>query len=110
MKISGDERSVFPDSLGLRRNEVKPRWVIRDAKQRLVAAVFQWFPFDREETFDKVAVVFSEDEGQTWSKPEPMRVAGLSPSMMRPFDPTVEPIPRTAQRDTFVAAAHSPEV
>ena len=37
--------------------------VIRDAKQRLVA-VFQWFPFDREQAFDKVAVVFSEDEGQ----------------------------------------------
>ena len=33
--------------------------VIRDAKQRL-GADFQWFPFDREEAFDKVAVVFSE--------------------------------------------------
>ncbi len=62
--------------------------VIRDAKQRLVA-VFQWFPFDREEAFDKVAVVCSEDEGQTWSQPEPVRVEGLPASMMRPFDPTV---------------------
>ncbi len=64
--------------------------VIRDAKQRLVA-VFQWFLFDREEAFDKVAVVFSEDEGQTWSKLEPMRVEGLPTQMMRPVDPTVEP-------------------
>src|SRR5688572_24635739 len=34
--------------------------VIRDARNRLVA-VFQWFPSDRREAFDKVAVAFSED-------------------------------------------------
>ena len=31
----------------------------------------------------------SEDEGQTWSKPEPVCVEGLPTQMMRPFDPTV---------------------
>lgn len=62
--------------------------VIRDRGGRLIA-VFQWFPFDRPEAFDRVAVVFSDDDGATWSAPEPVRVAGLPEGYMRPFDPAI---------------------
>ena len=48
------KRNVFRPGGGL-----AGQGVIRDAKQRLVA-VFQWFHFDLEETFDKVAIVFSQ--------------------------------------------------
>src|SRR3954464_11810148 len=39
--------------------------VARDAKGRLIAA-FQWFPIDRPEAFDRVALRISEDDGKTW--------------------------------------------
>ena len=55
---------------------------------RLIAA-FQWFPFDRPEAFDKVAVAFSGDHGATWSAPQPIQVKDMPPGYMRPFDPTV---------------------
>ncbi len=62
--------------------------VIRDRGGRIVA-VFQWFPFDDPEAFDRVAVVFSDDDGATWSEPEPVRVAGLPEGYIRPFDPAI---------------------
>jgi hypothetical protein len=62
--------------------------VVRDAKDRLLAA-FQWFPFDRQEAFDRVAVIISEDEGKTWTKPQPIFVVGLPEGAQRPFDPTL---------------------
>jgi len=62
--------------------------VIHDAKNRLIS-VFQWFTFERREAFDKVAVVFSEDNGKTWTKPEPIVMEGLPEGAQRPFDPTL---------------------
>lgn len=61
--------------------------VIRAADGRLVAA-FQWFPQD-DEAFDKVAVAFSEDDGETWTEPELIVVDGLPEGYQRPFDPTL---------------------
>ncbi len=62
--------------------------ILRESKGRL-SAVFQWFPFDRREAFDKVAVVFSSDEGNTWTKPELVVVKDLPEDYQRPFDPTL---------------------
>jgi hypothetical protein len=59
---------------------------------RLIAA-FQNFPADDDRTFDRVAVRFSSDEGKSWSKAEPIVVAGLEPGLARPFDPTLVPLP-----------------
>jgi hypothetical protein len=59
---------------------------------RLIAA-FQHFPRDDDRNFDRVAVVFSWDEGQSWSEPEPIAVDGLDPGLARPFDPTLVPLP-----------------
>ena len=55
---------------------------------RFIAA-FQHFPAGDDRNFDRVAVRFSEDEGRTWSKPEPIAVEGLESGLARPFDPTL---------------------
>lgn len=59
---------------------------------RLIAA-FQHFPDDNERAFDRVAVRFSNDEGKSWTKPEPITVEGLEQGLARPFDPTLVPLP-----------------
>ncbi|MEK7674522.1 MAG: hypothetical protein AAB676_01640 [Verrucomicrobiota bacterium] len=59
---------------------------------RFIAA-FQHFPAGDDRNFDRVAVRFSEDEGRTWSKPEPIAVEGLESGLARPFDPTLVPLP-----------------
>jgi hypothetical protein len=59
---------------------------------RLLAA-HQHFPADDEAAFDKVAVLFSADEGKTWTKPETIRLTGLPEGMRFPFDPTLVPLP-----------------
>lgn len=59
---------------------------------RLIAA-YQHFPSDDERHFDRVAVSFSENEGRTWTKGTPIEVEALDPSLARPFDPTLVPVP-----------------
>jgi hypothetical protein len=59
---------------------------------RLIAA-FQHFPQDDNRNFDRVAVRFSADEGNTWSPAEPIVVEGMEPGLARPFDPTLVPLP-----------------
>ncbi len=66
--------------------------VIRDSSGRLIA-VFQWFPFDNRDAFDRVAVAFSSDEGETWSKPVQVQVSGMPANLIRPFDPTIVQLP-----------------
>ncbi|MBI4618150.1 MAG: exo-alpha-sialidase [Planctomycetes bacterium] len=65
--------------------------LVRDSTGRLVAA-FQWFPFEREGAFDRVAVCISEDGGRTWTDPQPIEVEGLPESYERPYDPTLVPL------------------
>src|SRR5262249_37550642 len=60
----------------------------RDGKGRILA-LFQWFPFDRKEAFDRIAVMISGDDGATWSKPQPIEVAELPQNLLRPADPTL---------------------
>lgn len=54
-----------------------------------VIGVFQWFPFDDLDAFDRVAVVFSSDSGRTWSAPRRIVVQGFPDTLQRPFDPTI---------------------
>ncbi len=62
--------------------------LIQDAQGKLIAA-FQWFPIEKRDSFDRVAVCFSSDHGKTWSDPESIVVNGLPEDYMRPFDPTL---------------------
>jgi hypothetical protein len=76
--------------------------VARMADGRLVAA-FQHFPKDDERNFDRVAVSFSSDEGRTWSKAQPIVVEGMEEGLMRPFDPTLVPLPDGRVRVYFTS-------
>ena len=62
--------------------------LIQDVTGKLIAA-FQWFPIEKRESFDRVAVCFSNDHGKTWDPPESIVVKGLPEDYMRPFDPTL---------------------
>ncbi|MSU62755.1 MAG: hypothetical protein EXS31_10225 [Pedosphaera sp.] len=59
---------------------------------RLIVA-HQHFPENDRENFDKVAVHFSSDDGQTWTSPQVIQVADLPEGMRFPFDPTLVPLP-----------------
>lgn len=60
----------------------------QDKNGRLIA-VFQWFPFDQREAFDKIGVKFSENSGKTWSAPRAIELDALPPGHERAFDPTL---------------------
>ncbi len=62
--------------------------VVRDAKGRLIAA-FQWFPRMPRESFDRIAIRTSSDEGRTWTEPKTITVRGLPAGAHRPCDPTL---------------------
>jgi len=84
--------------------------LVRKTDGTLLAA-FQWFPLDRREAFDRIAVKLSHDDGTTWSAPEPITISGMPANLYRAFDPTLAVLPdgrvrlyftserRTAQSD-----------
>lgn len=74
--------TVFQDSSGVPS-------VIKWRGDTLVA-VFQWFrqPIPSP-TWDRIAVKFSYDNGQTWTQPTPIIINGLPVNYQRPFDPTL---------------------
>lgn len=51
--------------------------------------VFQWFPTDDDDSFDKIAVKKSSDNGKTWTEPELIVVDGFPEEYARPYDPTI---------------------
>lgn len=74
----------------------------RLADGRIIAG-FQHFPADDERHFDRVAVAYSRDEGRSWTKPEPIAVIGMEAGLMRPFDPTLVPLPDGRVRIYFTS-------
>lgn len=62
-------------------------------KDGRILAAFQHFPSNDERNFDRVAVRFTSNEGRGWTAPEPIVVEGMEPGLMRPFDPTLVPLP-----------------
>ncbi len=59
------------------------------ARTGRIYAAFQWFPLDRRQDFDQVAVMVSDDEGRTWSRPKVITLEGLPDKLYRCFDPTL---------------------
>jgi hypothetical protein len=74
---------------------------------RIIAA-HQHFPADSDADFDKVAVHFSKDEGQTWTAPEVIQLTGLPEGMRFPFDPTLVPLPDGRVRLYFTSVRRGP--
>ena len=54
-----------------------------------IYAVFQWFPLDKPESFDQVAISHSADSGKTWTEPQTISIQGMPSSIFRSFDPTL---------------------
>ena len=73
---------IFQDSSGV---PCVIRW-----KSDTLIATFQWFrqPMGSP-SWDRVAVKFSYDNGNTWTAPSPIVVTGLPANYQRPFDPTI---------------------
>lgn len=78
--------------------------IVRDGRDRLIA-VFQWFPFDRREAFDRVAAMISSDDGRTWDKPQPIEVKELPDGYERPYDPTIVQVDENSLRLYFTSRA-----
>lgn len=66
-------------------------------------AVFQWFPTERPEAFDRIARSLSEDGGRTWSPPQPIALTGLPAGYQRAFDPTLVTLPGGGWRLYFTS-------
>ncbi len=54
-----------------------------------IVAAYQWFPMGEPDSFDRVAVQFSYDDGVSWTLPESIVVEGFPEAYQRPFDPTL---------------------
>jgi hypothetical protein len=80
-----------------------------DGQGRLVA-VFQYFPEDSDEDFDRIAVAFSTDDGKTWAKPQPIEIEGLPAQGSRsPCDPDLVLLPDGRVRLYFTCDFHAEE-
>lgn len=74
--------NIFQDSSGV---PSMIKW-----KGDTLLCVFQWFRLPMNSiTWDKVAVKFSYDSGNSWTQPVPIVVNGLPSNYQRPFDPTI---------------------
>lgn len=80
--VNFDSEKIFQDSSGV---PCVIKW-----KGDTLACVFQWFrqPVNSN-SWDRVAVKFSYDNGKNWTEPTPIIVNGLPSTYQRPFDPTL---------------------
>ena len=99
--ITFTNTSIFQDSSGV---PSLVKW-----KGDTLACVFQWFrqPINSS-TWDKVAVKFSYDAGQSWTNPTPIIVNGLPANYQRPFDPTLAVISSDSLRVYFSSSDGMP--
>lgn len=71
--------------------------------------VFQWFPLDRPNDFDRIAISKSTNDGLTWSEPEPITIDRMPKNLFRAFDPTLVALPEGGFRLYFTSERASPE-
>jgi len=62
--------------------------VAQDKTGRIIA-LFQWFPLEPRESFDRIAASFSGDNGATWTRPTTIRIRGIPGRYVRPCDPAL---------------------
>lgn len=66
--------------------------VTQDATGQIIA-LFQWFPLEPAESFDRIAASFSSDGGKTWTKPKIINITGIPGKAVRPCDPALVLLP-----------------
>jgi hypothetical protein len=77
--------------------------VMTRAPDGRIFTLFQWFPMDRPESFDKIAIVISSDDGNTWSVPRTINITGMPNTISRSFDPTLVALPDARFRLYFAS-------
>ncbi|MBI3259828.1 MAG: T9SS type A sorting domain-containing protein [Ignavibacteriae bacterium] len=93
--------TIFQDSSGV---PSVIRW-----KGDTLACVFQWFRLPKNSpSWDRVAVKFSYNAGQTWTEPTPIIINGLPTKYQRPFDPTLAVISNDSLRIYFSSSDGMP--
>ena len=75
--------------------------IVRLGDGRLALAC-QAFPAGDAAHFNRVAVRFSGDDGQTWGEPTPIAVANMDAGLAPPFDPSLVALPDGRVRLYFV--------
>lgn len=58
-----------------------------------IIALFQWFPLEPRESFDRIAACFSSNNGKTWTKPKTIPITGIPGRHVRPCDPALAVLP-----------------
>jgi len=94
--------TIFQDSSGVPS-------VIKWKGDTLICA-FQWFrkPIPSP-TWDRVAVKFSYNNGQTWTDPKPIQIQGIPANYQRAFDPTLVVFGKDSLRMYFSSSAGVPQ-
>jgi hypothetical protein len=94
--------TIFQDSSGVPS-------VIKWKGDTLICA-FQWFrkPIPSP-TWDRVAVKFSYNNGQTWTDPKPINIQGIPANFQRAFDPTMVVFGKDSLRMYFSSSVGLPQ-
>ncbi len=94
--------TVFQDSSGVPS-------MIKWKGDTLICA-FQWFrkPIPSP-TWDRVAVKFSYNNGQTWTDPKPINLQGIPANFQRAFDPTMVVFGKDSLRMYFSSSVGLPQ-
>lgn len=74
-----------------------------------ILCVFQWFPLDKPEVFDQIALMISRDNGKTWIKPQPVEIKGMPGNLHRAFDPALVSLGDGRLRLYFTSERISPQ-
>lgn len=93
--------NIFQDSSGVPS-------VIKWKGDTLICA-FQWFrkPIPSP-TWDRVAIKFSYNNGQTWTDPKPINIQGIPANYQRAFDPTMVVFGKDSLRMYFSSSVGLP--
>lgn len=95
------EPVIFQDSAGVPS-------IVQLPTGRLLAA-FQWFRApNNSPSWDRVAIKYSDDMGQTWQGPFPIQINNFPPVYQRPFDPTLAVTPVGQVRLYFSSSEYLP--
>ncbi len=93
--------TIFQDSSGVPS-------VVRWKGDTLVCA-FQWFRQPMQaSSWDRVAIKFSYNNGQTWTTPTPISINNFPTNYQRPFDPTLAVVDKNKLRIYFSSSDGMP--
>jgi len=103
---SGDGSTFLQEGIVIERGGVPNLARARDGTLFLV---FQWFPLDWPEAFDRIAISRSQDDGRTWTEPRPITIQETPESLYRAFDPALAILDDGSLRIYFASERVTPE-